>query len=72
VTGALINALFVDCGYTKYKTRDALMAMLRDRAAKTPAGEWLLFTGLDNLLQGGDVAGGGMHVDVIDKDRMIF
>jgi predicted amidohydrolase YtcJ len=36
VTGALINALFVDCGYTKYKTRDALMAMFRDRAAKTP------------------------------------
>ena len=25
VTGALIAALFVDCGYTKYKTRDALM-----------------------------------------------
>ena len=55
VTGALINAIFTDCGYTKYKTRDALIAMFRDTAAKTPAGQWLLFTSFDNLLQGGDL-----------------
>ena len=70
VTGALINALFVDCGYTKYKTRDALMAMLRDRAAKTPAGDWLLFTGFDNLLQGGDVT--MADLDAASKDHPIL
>jgi hypothetical protein len=70
VTGALINALFVDCGYTKYKTRDALMAMFRDRAAKTPAGEWLLFTGFDNLLQGGDLM--MADLDAASKDHPIL
>ena len=33
MTGALINAIFIDCGYTKYKTRDALLAFLREKAA---------------------------------------
>lgn len=70
MTGALINALFVDCGYTKYKTRDALMAMFRDRAAKTPAGEWLLFTGFDNLLQGGDLT--MADLDAASKDHPIL
>ena len=55
VTGALINALFTDCGYTKYKTRDALIAISATRPSKTPAGQWLLFTSFDNLLQGGDL-----------------
>ncbi len=55
VTGALINAIFTDCGYTKYKTRELLFAMFRERAAKTPPGQWLLFTSFDNLLQGGDI-----------------
>lgn len=55
VTGALINAIFTDCGYTKYRTRDALLAMFRDKADKTPPGQWLLFTSFDNLLQGGDL-----------------
>jgi len=70
VTGALINALFVDCGFTKYRTRDALMAMFRDRAAKTPAGEWLLFTSFDNLLQGGDLT--MADLDAASKDHPIL
>jgi predicted amidohydrolase YtcJ len=55
VTGALINAIFTDCGYTKYRTRAALLAMFRGKADKTPPGQWLLFTSFDNLLQGGDL-----------------
>ncbi len=70
VTGALVNALFVDCGYTKYKTRDALMAMFRDQAAKTPAGQWLLFTSFDNLLQGGDLM--MADLDAVSKDHPIL
>jgi predicted amidohydrolase YtcJ len=70
VTGALVSALFVDCGYTKYKTRDALMATFRDRAAKTPPGEWLLFTSFDNLLQGGDLT--MADLDLASKDHPIL
>ena len=70
VTGALINAIFTDCGYTKYKTRDALIAMFRDKAAKTPPGEWLLFTSFDNLLQGGDLM--MADLDAVSKDHPIL
>jgi predicted amidohydrolase YtcJ len=70
VTGALVNALFVDCGYTKYKSRDALMAMFRDKAAKTPPGQWLLFTSFDNLLQGGDLV--MADLDAVSKDHPIL
>jgi predicted amidohydrolase YtcJ len=70
VTGALINAIFTDCGYTKYKTRDALIAMFRDKAARTPAGQWLLFTSFDNLLQGGDLL--MADLDAVSKDHPIL
>ncbi|HKN28390.1 MAG TPA: amidohydrolase [Roseiarcus sp.] len=70
VTGALVNALFTDCGYTKYKSRDALLAMFRDKAAKTPAGKWLLFTSFDNLLQGGDLM--MADLDAVSKDHPIL
>jgi predicted amidohydrolase YtcJ len=70
VTGALINAIFTDCGYTKYKTRDALIAMFRDKAAKTPPGQWLLFTSFDNLLQGGDLM--MADLDAVSKDHPIL
>ena len=70
VTGALINALFTDCGYTKYKTRAALIAMFRDTASKTPAGQWLLFTGFDNLLQGGDLT--IADLDAVSTDHPIL
>ena len=70
VTGALVNALFTDCGYTKYKSRDSLLAMFRDRAAKTPAGQWLLFTSFDNLLQGGDLM--MADLDAVSRDHPIL
>src|SRR5271169_5083571 len=54
VTGGLITAIFTDIGFTKYKSRETLLAALRAKADKSPPGEWLLFTGFDNLLQGGD------------------
>ena len=56
VSGGLVHALFTDVGYTKYKSRDALTAALKAEAGKKPAGQWLLFTNFDNLLQGGDLS----------------
>lgn len=70
VTGALVNALFTDCGYTKYRNREALLASLREKVATTPAGQWLLFTSFDNLLQGGDLM--MADLDAISKDHPIL
>jgi predicted amidohydrolase YtcJ len=70
VTGGLVNALFTYCGYPRYKTRDAVIGLIRDRAAKTPAGQWLLFTSFDNLLQGGDLM--MADLDAVSKDHPIL
>jgi predicted amidohydrolase YtcJ len=70
LTGALVNALFTDCGYAKYKTRAALLALFRAEAAKTPPGQWLLFTSFDNLLQGGDLT--MADLDAVSKDHPIL
>jgi predicted amidohydrolase YtcJ len=70
VTGALINAIFTDAGYTKYKTREAFLAALRAKADTTPAGEWLLFTAFDNLLQGGDLS--MAELDTVSKAHPVL
>ena len=70
VTGALINAIFTEVGYTKYKSREALFAALRAKADKTPPGEWLLFTSFDNLLQGGDLS--MSELDTVSKAHPIL
>src|SRR5947209_16009066 len=70
MTGALVNAIFTDCGYAKYKTRDAVMTFFRERAAATPSGQWLLFTSFDNLLQGGDIR--MADLDAVSKDHPIL
>ena len=70
VKGTLTNALFIDCGYTKYKTRDAVPGLIRDTAAKTPPGQWLRFTIFDNLLQGGDLM--MADLDAVSKDHPIL
>lgn len=70
VTGALVNALFTDCGYTKCKSRDAVLALISEKARKTPAGQWLLFTSFDNLLQGGDLL--MADLDAVSSDHPIL
>ncbi len=70
VTGALVAAVFTEIGYTAYKTRAAVMSALRQRAAQTPPGKWLLFADFDNLLQGGDLS--KAELDAISTDHPIL
>jgi predicted amidohydrolase YtcJ len=52
--GSLLSALFVDVGFTKYKTKAEVVAALKADVAKKKPGEWVYATNYDNLLQGGD------------------
>ncbi|MGD0335180.1 MAG: amidohydrolase family protein [Xanthobacteraceae bacterium] len=51
---SLIFELLDDVGYAKYPTREKLIAHLKQVAASTPKGQWIVGSNFDNLLQGGD------------------
>lgn len=53
---ALYLELLNDVGYLKNRTRADLIANLRQLAAQTPGGQWLMASNFDNLLQGGDLS----------------
>ena len=47
-----------------------MISALRERAAQTPPGKWLLFANFDNLLQGGDLS--KAELDAISTDHPIL
>ncbi|WP_395684560.1 amidohydrolase [Aestuariivirga sp.] len=56
IFASLFFELLIDVGYEKYRTRALLTDFLRQLAARTPAGQWILVSNFDNLLQGGDLS----------------
>ena len=67
---ALIFELLDDVGYAKYPTREKLVAHLKQEAADTPKGQWIVGSNFDNLLQGGDFT--RAELDAISTDHPIF
>ena len=67
---SLIFELLDDVGYAKYPTRESLVAHLRQEAAATPKGQWIVGSNFDNLLQGGDFT--RTELDAISTDHPIF
>jgi predicted amidohydrolase YtcJ len=67
---SLIFELLDDVGYAKYPTRARLVAHLKDVAANTPKGQWVVGANFDNLLQGGDFSRAAL--DDISTDHPIF
>ena len=54
VLSSLFDLFLINAGFAQYKTKTDVAAMMKSTAAKTPAGQWLVFGFYDNLLQGGD------------------
>jgi predicted amidohydrolase YtcJ len=67
---SLIFELLDDVGYTKYPTREKLIAHLKQAAASTPNGQWIVGSNFDNLLQGGDFT--RPELDAISTAHPIF
>ena len=67
---SLIFELLDDVGYAKYPTREKLVAHLKQVAASTPKGQWMVGSNFDNLLQGGDFT--RTELDAISTDHPIF
>ncbi len=67
IAASLIYELIDDVGYAKYPTRESLVAHLRQEAASTPKGQWIVGANFDNLLQGGDFTRN--ELDAISTDH---
>jgi len=67
---SLIFGLLDDVGYAKFRTRDKLVAHLKQEAADTPKAQWIVGSNFDNLLQGGDFT--RAELDVISTEHPIF
>ncbi len=67
---SLIFELLDDVGYAKYPTREKLVAHLKQVAASTPKGQWVVGSNFDNLLQGGDFT--RTELDAISTDHPMF
>ena len=67
---SLIFELLDDVGYAKYPTREKLVAHLKEVAASTPKGQWVVGSNFDNLLQGGDFT--RTELNAISTDHPIF
>jgi len=70
ILASLIFELLDDVGYAKYPTREKLVAHLKQEAADTPKGQWIVGSNFDNLLQGGDFT--RTELDAISTDHPIF
>ncbi len=70
ILASLIFELLDDVGYAKYATREKLVARLKQEAADTPKGQWIVGSNFDNLLQGGDFT--RTELDAISTDHPIF
>ena len=70
ILASLIFELLDDVGYAKYPTREKLVAHLKQEAASTPKGQWIVGSNFDNLLQGGDFT--LPELDAISTDHPIF
>jgi hypothetical protein len=67
---SLIFELLDDVGYAKYPNREKLVAHLKEVAAGTAQGQWVVGSNFDNLLQGGDFT--LTELNAISTDRPIF
>ncbi len=70
IAAALIFELLDDVGYPNYPTREKLVAHLKQKAATTPKGQWIVGANFDNLLQGGDFS--RSELDAISTDHPIL
>jgi len=70
IAASLIFELLDDIGYAKYPTRENLVAHLKQEAASTPKGQWIVGANFDNLLQGGDFTRN--ELDEISSDHPIL
>ena len=53
VAGSIVDSVMDYVGMARFQTTDEVLAYIKERAAETPAGEWLVFRNFDPAVQDG-------------------
>jgi hypothetical protein len=53
VAGSIVDSVMDYVGMARFQTTDQVLAHIKERAAETPAGEWLVFRNFDPAVQDG-------------------
>ena len=72
VAGSVVDAIMDYVGMAKYGTVDEVLAHITARAAKAPAGEWLVFRNFDPAVQEGPDALTFKELDAVSTEHPIF
>jgi predicted amidohydrolase YtcJ len=72
IAGSIVDAIMEYVGMARFQTTDQVLAHIVQRAAETPAGEWLVFRNFDPAVQEGPKALTFAELDPISTDHPIF
>ncbi|HCE70655.1 amidohydrolase [Ruegeria pomeroyi] len=72
VSGSVVDAIMDYVGMARFTTVDEVLNHIATRAAKTPAGDWLVFRNFDPAVQEGADALTFAELDPISTDHPIF
>lgn len=72
IAGSVVDALMDYVGMTKYRTVAEVLAHIKARVSKAPAGEWLVFRNFDPAVQEGPDSLTFAELDAVSTDHPIF
>ena len=72
IAGSIVDGIMDYVGMARFQTTDEVLAHIAERAAETPAGEWLVFRNFDPAVQEGVDRLTFAELDPISTDHPIF
>lgn len=72
ISGAIVDATMEYIGMARFRTTDEVLARIAERAAETPAGEWMVFRNFDPAVQDGLDELTFAEFDAISTNHPIF
>ncbi|WP_255731638.1 amidohydrolase [Phaeobacter sp. B1627] len=72
ISGAIVDATMEYIGMARFRTTDEVLARIAERAAETPAGEWMVFRNFDPAVQEGVDELTFADFDAITTEHPIF
>ena len=72
IAGSIVDGIMDYVGMARFQTTDEVLAHIRQRAAETPAGDWLVFRNFDPAVQEGVDRLTFAELDPISTDHPIF
>ncbi|MEM9553059.1 MAG: amidohydrolase [Acidobacteriota bacterium] len=72
VAGSIVDSLMDYVGVARFSSADEILRHIKEKAAKTPAGEWLAFRNYDPAIQTGPAALTFSELDAASREHPVF